>query len=483
MQQDLQEELQGDPADLRSHNWYHGRITRPCSEQLVKSNGDFLIRDSISQPGDFVLTCGWHGVPMHFIINSKVLMIGSSKPKVTYFLEEEEFSSIQSLIDHYVTTGKPVTKASNVILKQPIARQLPLCFYDMKYGSPMNKTPGFHSSTPNASPKPSPFVTPTPTPPGSPIGRRRTPKRTGSQPLLSFDEQNNETPPIPSSPLGRSDSVPTMPGSPISPILTPVNQVPSPPARHSRSGSEPILTPFNTNRVFNFLTVPENNKLNPASSESSLLKPPPPKPSRIPSIRTKQRPTIEIRNTDLYSDDRDYSDLDQVLSTPSWVKADKKLEFTYHQNLKNGNYDGQNGKNSSKGKFIGKTKFTLLDNTNNENSIDEESLEHIYDVTYLKTRKISLPDLDNYQRSYNLAAYTTTVLPEENKPLDASAIMTVRRLLLDNDPRKIALHLTKLDLDFIRITENVDLGVGVTSGLELITLPQGTLLRQDIVER
>lgn len=487
LQENLHEELQGDPADLRSHNWYHGHITRPCSEQLVKTNGDFLIRDSISQPGDFVLTCGWHGVPMHFIINSKVLMVGSSKPKVTYFLEEEQFSSIQSLIDHYVTTGKPVTKASNVILKQPIARLLPLSYYDMKYVSPMNKTTGFHSSTPNASPKPSPFVTPTPTPPGSPNGRRHAPKRTGSQPLLCFDEPNNDPSPLPSSPLGRSDSVPMIHGSPVSPVTTPVNVMPpTPQGRHSRSGSEPILTPFNTNRTFNFLTVPDNT-LNPASSESSLSKAPPPKPSRIPSIKTKQRPTIEIRNADLYSDDRDYSDLDQVLSTPSWIKADKKLEFTYHQNLKNGNtnsgiYDGQNGKNTSKGKFLCKTKFPLLD-TNNENSIDEETSDHIYDATYLKSRKISIPDMNKYQRSFNLTAYTTTLLPEENKPLDASTIMTVRRLLLDNDPRKIALNLTKLDLDFIRIIDNVDLGVGVTSGLELITLPQGTLLRQDIIER
>lgn len=488
LQQDLQEELQGDPANLRSHKWYHGHITRTCSEQLVKTNGDFLIRDSISQPGDFVLTCGWHGVPMHFIVNSKVLMVGSSQPKVTYYLEEEEFASIQILIEYYLTNGKPVTKASNVILKQPIARQLPLCFYDMKYGSPMNKTTGFHSSTPNASPKPSPFVTPTATPPGSPIGRRRIPKRTGSIPLISLnDDQSKETLSLPSSPLGRSDSVPTMHDPPGSPVQTPTNQMPPAPIRHVRSGSEPTLTPFNANKTFNFLAVPDN-KMNPASSESSLLKAPPPKPSRIPSMKKKQRPTIEIRNADLYNDDRDYSELDQVLSTPSWIKSDKKMDFNYHQNIKNGNStyaapESQNGKSTPKGKFLSKTKFSFLDNTKNENSIDEESLEHMYDVTYLKSRKISLPNLNDYERSVNLATYTSTILPEENKPLDASAVMTVRHLLIDNDPRKIALHLTKLDLDFIRIIANVDLGVGVTSGLEFITLPQGTLLRQDIIER
>jgi len=42
---------------------------------------------------------------------------------------------------------------------------------------------------------------------------------------------------------------------------------------------------------------------------------------------------------------------------------------------------------------------------------------------------------------------------------------------------------SKLDLDLCKVIEEHDLGVGVISGLELVTLPQGSQLRQDIIER
>lgn len=65
----LEWELKLDSRDLRSHAWYHGTIPRPRGEELLQDDGDFLIRDCISQPGDFVLTCYHSKCPLHFVIN------------------------------------------------------------------------------------------------------------------------------------------------------------------------------------------------------------------------------------------------------------------------------------------------------------------------------------------------------------------------------------------------------------------------------
>lgn len=64
----LEKELSLDSSDLRSYAWYHGTILRQRAEDLVLHDGDFLVRDCISQPGDFVITCRWKNVPLHFII-------------------------------------------------------------------------------------------------------------------------------------------------------------------------------------------------------------------------------------------------------------------------------------------------------------------------------------------------------------------------------------------------------------------------------
>lgn len=65
----LEWELSLDSRDLRSHAWYHGAIPRVRAEEIVRQQGEFLVRDCTSQPGNFVLTCRSGGVPLHFVIN------------------------------------------------------------------------------------------------------------------------------------------------------------------------------------------------------------------------------------------------------------------------------------------------------------------------------------------------------------------------------------------------------------------------------
>ena len=50
--------------------WYHGPITRNAAVSLLEAEGDFLVRDCISNPGDYVLTCmGESGKALHFKLN------------------------------------------------------------------------------------------------------------------------------------------------------------------------------------------------------------------------------------------------------------------------------------------------------------------------------------------------------------------------------------------------------------------------------
>lgn len=65
----LEWELSLDTRDLRSHAWYHGAIPRQRAEEIVDRDGDFLVRDCTSQPGNYVLTCRWKGQSLHFVIN------------------------------------------------------------------------------------------------------------------------------------------------------------------------------------------------------------------------------------------------------------------------------------------------------------------------------------------------------------------------------------------------------------------------------
>ncbi|VDM95984.1 unnamed protein product [Thelazia callipaeda] len=103
---------------LRLECWYHGMLTRLRAECLVCSQGDFLVRDSISFKGDFVLTAFWNGNALHFQIN-KDRSVNSSSGFVFQF-EEEQFESVSDLITFYQTHQKPITRNSGCVIKNPV---------------------------------------------------------------------------------------------------------------------------------------------------------------------------------------------------------------------------------------------------------------------------------------------------------------------------------------------------------------------------
>ncbi|XP_033727352.1 LOW QUALITY PROTEIN: breast cancer anti-estrogen resistance protein 3-like [Pecten maximus] len=536
LERDLTAELRSDPSELQHWPWYHGNISRQHAEKIVNRDGDFIVRDCISQPGDFVLTTGCRGVPIHFVINSQITERPDSKtPDISYFFEDEKFGSVQDLIDFYMSHKKGVTKTSGAVIKNPIGRTMPLSYYDSKYGNKASLIGAADFAyTPTQSPHASPYNSPKVSPRGSPKSRHKRPLRTGSQPLLDIvdtDERNN----MAVSNMDRCDSLPSIPNKFGNSSMKNSVSASNLPPYHSRCGSEPVLMDpgllITNNRKGQYLQIPSPaQRLAPASSDSNLSKPAPPKPSRIPSIKYKQRPKIEVRNRDMYDDDgRDYSDYSQVKEAPSWLEQNnlsnqnrafpvdqnanlardsdisdydnnynsKKIPYNQNQErVSNGNMS-LNSTDSQRSRLSSDTNFTFLDNrdyamvpdtptsktpTNKTsgNSFGDISSSDMLNRT--KGRTISMPT-DNVGSTLNILKYSSDILPEENKPLETSTLVTVKSLLLSTDPRILALHMTKVDLESLKVISDSDLGVGVESGLELMTLPQGKQLRQDTIER
>ncbi|KAJ8401964.1 hypothetical protein AAFF_G00375450 [Aldrovandia affinis] len=131
LRKELEEELKLSSSDMRSHGWYHGHIPREVSETLVLRNGDFLIRDSLTSVGDYVLTSRWNHEVLHFKI-SKVL-VKSTESRVQYLLERESFDSVPGLVRFYVSNRRTVSQQSGAQIYCPINRTLPLRYLEATF--------------------------------------------------------------------------------------------------------------------------------------------------------------------------------------------------------------------------------------------------------------------------------------------------------------------------------------------------------------
>ncbi|MBN3284252.1 SHC3 protein, partial [Polyodon spathula] len=54
--------------ELKSEPWYHGEMSRKEAEQLLKGDGDFLVRKSTTNPGSYVLTGMHNGHSKHLLL-------------------------------------------------------------------------------------------------------------------------------------------------------------------------------------------------------------------------------------------------------------------------------------------------------------------------------------------------------------------------------------------------------------------------------
>uniref|UniRef100_A0A665T354 Tyrosine-protein kinase n=1 Tax=Echeneis naucrates TaxID=173247 RepID=A0A665T354_ECHNA len=97
---------------LGQQDWYHGAIPRLEVQQLLKNNGDFLVRKSQEKQG-YVLSVQWDGSCKHFLIQNTDNL---------YRLDGQGFHSIPLLIHHLMSSQQPITRKADVVLKKPVLK-------------------------------------------------------------------------------------------------------------------------------------------------------------------------------------------------------------------------------------------------------------------------------------------------------------------------------------------------------------------------
>lgn len=577
----LEWELSLDTRDLRSHAWYHGAIPRQRAEEIVDKDGDFLVRDCTSQPGNYVLTCRWKGQSLHFVINKVVIQPETVYERVQYQFEDDAYDTVPDLITFYVGSGKPISSASGARIQAPRNRLYPLSFYATKYGlqqqmagsgggggscavsplaSPLAAAAGLRYNPYNSykSPVHSPPRTKRETPPRLPSKKQRsqslTPAEINGRPQQTVsprgpeEKSNSADGVIQNSSMTRSayqESATTNSGSKFSTHSLPRSAGISCAKQHSpvsgsatlptkngkmvRVTSDPALSPCLERRRFGF--VGDNQQIQDLEGDSEILPEPPPKPSRIPSIMCTNSkdssgnaapPLPEKVGSDGAHLDNGSGRLtgSNCEPTPSSLAQGHHGTFqrvaSYHASgSDSGNGSGDSAQSSAAGDTTDSINTSTLphhrsggvviknpryyhghvrqlSNSVLANSCSSSTLKPLeYDSAAEDSLLLlSVPDPDP-PSAFDLENFQTLLLPTlENKPLDSTALQGIKMMLQETGPRILANHLTRVDLE-ITIGSGArtsgcwdgDLGLGISCGIELCTLPHGHQLRLDLIER
>ncbi|XP_034047895.1 SH2 domain-containing protein 3C isoform X2 [Thalassophryne amazonica] len=422
LRKELEEELKLSPTDIRSHGWYHGHIPREVSETLVLRNGDFLVRDSLTSAGDYVLTCRWDNEVLHFKI-TKVL-VKSNDTKVQYMLESDTFDSVQELVRFYVGQRQPISQSSGVHIYCPVSRTLPLRYLEATFALSNNKQGSAYSPSSQRgayikrrSVTMTDGLTTEKIIPHSPSTIHHH-KDTMRNCAMSMDQIQEYRCPL--SPVGET---------PLSPAYSAITRQRThsggralavvPPSPAMRRSSDPQLSPSDSN------SPPDHPAYTSHSAQSS--------PAHYPSYQSLSSDTAGS-----------YCDL-RPCPTSGPPKPPAK---SYVERLR-----GEEGRDAGM----------------------KEEGHGMFCAPQVETAS-----------SFRPSRYESCLLPEENKPLEMSVLKRVKELLAEVDARTAAKHITMVDCTVARIlgvSSEMQRMMGVSSGLELLTLPHGHQLRLDLLER
>ncbi|XP_069999873.1 breast cancer anti-estrogen resistance protein 3 homolog isoform X3 [Penaeus vannamei] len=521
----LEWELSLDSGDLRSHAWYHGTIPRARAEEVVLKEGSFLIRDCISQPGDYVLTCRWNSTTLHFVIQKTIVQPNTVYERIQYQLEDDAYDTIPDLVRAYVGNKRPITISSGARITTPINRTQPLSFYASKYAAQTAHTfaHGTLSRPINRSSEPTP--------------------RSGGLPGSTLRHQHSYSGPVAvgctvvrspahSPPRMRRDT------APILPMKTRSSSTSRPPDDPPEGGTERSVSndgvigprPSVVQSKFSSVSLPRKMTtkaftvasehpstilVDPGQDENvitekkeELAHQPPPKPSRVPSFKVKpKKPPQTITNERIYAeiDERDEDESKDLkkhipaddLVTPTETERGKtESTTTLTDTASNPRYsrlsemyqpsgsDSGNGSGDSVQTSASDARKSFYSRDSQASfgdsgsvQLEEDSMVEEEPVLY------SLPDVLP-TTAFDLENFNTLLLNSlENKPLDSTALKGVKNTLLESGSRILAAHLTRADLELLNGKAESDFGLGVTSGIELVTLPHGAQLRTDLIER
>ncbi|XP_008072798.1 breast cancer anti-estrogen resistance protein 3 isoform X2 [Carlito syrichta] len=462
LKKELEEELLLSSEDLRSHAWYHGRIPRQVSENLVQRDGDFLVRDSLSSPGNFVLTCQWKNLAQHFKISRTVLRLSEAYSRVQYQFEMESFDSIPGLVRCYVGNRRPISQQSGAIIFQPINRTVPLRCLEERYGT----SPGRAEGRPDVAKRLSLTV-------GSGQAREqnlprgnllRNKEKSGSQPACLDHMQDRRT-----VSLKAHQSESFLPiGCKLPPQSPGVDTSPCPNSPVFRTGSEPTLSPALVRRVSSEARAGEALR----GSDSQLCPKPPPKPCKVPFLKTPASPSTWLNS------EANYCELNPAFT----AGCDRGVRLPMcaqggHTELLPAKQNGAPGPRNSGINYL------ILDG--DDRATPWEPPAAPMDEGQENQDEFVTPLLETVS-SFRPNDFQSKLLPAENKPLETALLKRTKELFTSCDPKVIAQHMLSMDCKVARIlevSEETRRNMGVSSGLELITLPHGHQLRLDIMER
>lgn len=469
LKKELEEELLLSSEDLRSHAWYHGRIPRQVSENLMRRDGDFLVRDSLSSPGDFVLTCQWKNLPQHFKIRRTVVRLSEAYSRVQYQFEMESFDSIPGLVRCYVGNRRPISQQSGAIIFQPVNRTVPLRCLEERYGasSPDRAHEGsLAEGRPDAAKRLSLTVGSTQArEQGLPRGNLlRNKEKSGSQPACLDHMQDRRA-----LSLKAHQSESYLPIGGKLPSQSPgVGTSPCPNSPVFRTGSEPTLSPAVVRRVSSDARPGEALR----GSDSQLCPKPPPKPCKAPLLKAPPSPSIWLNS------EASYCELNPALT--AGYDGASRLPFCAQDSYVELLIAKQNGRLGTRNSD---TSYLILDD---DDRTRPWKLPPAPGDTGHEDQDTFVMPLLETTSSFKPNDFESKLLPPENKPLETSMLKRAKELFTNNDPKVIAQHLLSVDCKVARIlevSEEMRKNMGVNSGLELITLPYGHQLRLDIIER
>ncbi|XP_072243333.1 SH2 domain containing 3Cb isoform X2 [Leuresthes tenuis] len=380
----LEEELKLSGTDLKSHAWYHGRIPWEVSESLVVNHGDFLIRDSQSSQGDFVLTSHWEQKTLHFLIRKTGVQSCEMYNRVQYSLEGEAFDSLPALVHFFVGSRVALTQWSDAQIHRPVNRTLPLGYLETTFCTAVSQE-GLKISSVGGEER---VCLKSPSclhHKGTEVNREQE-----SRSLMTAGETSHSTPYIPSS-------------------------------RSPCSSQTASVTPSPT--------------LSRRSDSTRLL----PSPSSTLHTQHLNRPRLPL------GQESPSSDTDGSCYTELYPGLQSYVE-----------------------------RLQVEDSSTGIAPLREEE-GNVYFSPVVETVSRFKP-----------SRYQSPLMPRENKPLEVCILRRVKELLAEIDPRTAAKHITKADCMVARILEvtpEVQRMMGVSSGMELLTLPHGQQLRLDLLER
>uniref|UniRef100_A0A673XGP8 SH2 domain containing 3C n=1 Tax=Salmo trutta TaxID=8032 RepID=A0A673XGP8_SALTR len=478
---ELEEELKLCSSDIRSHGWYHGHIPREVSETVVLRNGDFLIRDSLINVGDYVLTTRWNYEVLHFKI-TKVLVRSSTESKVQYLLEKDRFDSIPELMRYYVAGRRPVSQPSGALIYCPIIRTLPLRYLEAMFALANSRHGLAHSPSSQK---------------GAYIKRRSVTMNDGLTtdkliPHSDVESISPVEPPVPPVPV--PVQVPVQVPSPI-PVAVPV--VPKPEVEAAVVGCRCSSIIHNhkdamRNCALSMDLIQEYRR--PPVGETPLS----PAYSHIHRHRTQSGvrdlavvpPSPVLRHSS-----------DPQLSPGSNNNLPDMLAASSHSTPAHCSYETPADGSETGGSYCDLRPTPALcpkapcaagmpPTPPTKSYVERLRVEEGRGPAPGREdgagEEAFIAPLVETASTFRPGKYISPLMPKENKPLEMSILKRVKELLAEVDVRTAAKHITMTDCTVARIlgvTEEMQRMMGVGSGLELLTLPHGHQLRLDLLER